>query len=243
MSSRADTLSLIQSLESCIGAVPLGARTRGNSVAGADSRRAVLNAPLPSNASIVVKPRTQDDVVRLVTLACRQQISVLSKGWIVGKQPMAEISTAESVRLDLTGLDRMTQLRGQSAYAEPGIMLTQFERACRKSSWPGLDSGSVTRERLGHAITGRIDALCRGEQLAGLGYLESVKVVTIEQAPQVLTLSAKELQKLCAAQDRRAVLLEVGILLAIMPAALPVAASTVAVPAANLAHLASVRTR
>lgn len=195
-------------LESCLGAIPSGWRQsnrgkhtkhRANTLDGAGQR---------GNSAVLVRVRTQSDVVRLVRIAQSQGLAVVSPGWLLGSSSAATRQAA-GVRIDLSRLDRIRTLSKDSAVAESGIALSQIDKAVRRQSRTLGRTLRNLHTPAGSLAAQIIDFMQQARVHPLVGQLLSVKLVSVSADPQIHEFGLLELQDWLQSSGCNALLLEV----------------------------------
>jgi hypothetical protein len=141
----------------------------------------------------VVRPVSEDDVIKLARLAARRRVPLILRG--AGTSNFGLIAPQDGgLIVDLRGLAGDPQIDGGAVRAPAGTLQGNMEKAARAH---GLELPVLTTTYATATIGG---FLCGGH--AGLGssmhgaiwdgIVEAIRVVTVEETPRVLTLRGEE---------------------------------------------------
>lgn len=207
MSARFQSHPMVEMLASSAGAIPLGPQLPPRARQQPRIHSAAGGAFAASTtAPIRVQPRTQDDVVKLVSLACGQGASVRAGDWTLGL-PGSE--PADAVLLDLSRLDRVTGLADGGIWAEAGTVLAQVNRACRRHQQHLHVHLRERRETIGRDAARAVHNARHFANWDDLNWLTRIKLVSVEPTPRILRLRFAETVDWLERTGLRAVVLEV----------------------------------
>jgi FAD/FMN-containing dehydrogenase len=163
----------------------------------------ILTAQLDGKVGdIVVKPRTQDDVIRVAAACARHRLNITVRGGGTGNYGQC-VPLQGGVILDITGLNRVINIAESSVTCEAGIWIADLERAVRAS--PAVAGGQEilmfpsTRDiaTIGGFIAGGYAGAgsVRNGILKDAGNVTMIRVVTLEEQPRVIELHGADIQK------------------------------------------------
>jgi FAD/FMN-containing dehydrogenase len=167
-------------------------------------------------ADLVVSPRTQEEVIKVAGLCAKYRLPITARGMGTGNFGQA-VPLAGGVVLDMTGLDRMLWVKGAVARAEGGILVEDFDKACRAQGWEMRMHPSTKRFATlagymsgGHAGIGSVNYGILRDRGNILGF----KLVTIEETPRVLEIRGEDVSTVHHAYGVNGIILEVELPLA-----------------------------
>jgi FAD/FMN-containing dehydrogenase len=164
----------------------------------------ILQAQLDGKVGdIVVKPKTEAEVIRVAAACARHHLNVTVRGGGTGNYGQC-VPLAGGVVLDITGLNRVIKVDNGSVTCEPGILIADLERAVRNDS-AALQGGQEilmfpsTRDiaTIGGFIAGGYAGAgsVRNGILKDAGNVTMVRVVTLEAQPRTIELQGADIQK------------------------------------------------
>ncbi len=149
-----------------------------------------------------VKPRDQDEVIRVAAAACQHQINLTVRGGGTGNYGQC-VPLEGGVILDITGLNRVLSIRPGQVRCEAGVLMMDLERAVRAD--PCVSGGQEllmypsTRDiaTIGGFVGGGYGGAgsIRNGILKDPGNVTRIKVVTLEAQPRVIELTDADIQK------------------------------------------------
>ncbi len=142
-------------------------------------------------ADAAVRPRSEEEIVSLVSLCAKLRIPITVRGTGTGNYGQA-VPLHGGVVLDLSGYNRFLWARGGAGRAQAGMRLADFEdetRAargmelrCMPSTWRSATLGGL----FGGGFGG-VGSINHGP-LAARGNILGVKAITIEEEPRIVEL-------------------------------------------------------
>jgi FAD/FMN-containing dehydrogenase len=151
---------------------------------------------------LVVRPRTEDEVIRVAAACAKQRLPITVRGGGTGNYGQC-VPLDGGVILDITGLDRVLDVQPGSVLCEAGILIADLERAVR--AHPVVPGGQEllmfpsTRDiaTLGGFISGGYAGAgtVRNGILKDAGNVTLIRVVTLEETPRVIELHDADIQK------------------------------------------------
>jgi FAD/FMN-containing dehydrogenase len=151
---------------------------------------------------LVVRPASEDDVVRIAAACAKQRLPITVRGGGTGNYGQC-VPLEGGVILDITGLDRVLDVQPGSVLCEAGILIADLERAVR--SHPAVPGGQELRmfpstrdiATIGGFIAGGYAGAgtVRNGILKDPGNVTLIRVVTLEETPRVIELEGADIQK------------------------------------------------
>jgi FAD/FMN-containing dehydrogenase len=141
----------------------------------------------------VVRPSTEDDVIKLARIAASQRIPLILRG--AGTSNFGLIAPEDGgIIVDLRGLTGEPQVGDRSVRAPAGTLIGDMERAARVRGreLPVLTTTYATATIGGFLCGGHVGL---GSSMHGAvwdGIVEAIRVVTVEETPRTLTLRGNE---------------------------------------------------
>lgn len=142
-------------------------------------------------ADAVVRPRSEDEIKRLVSLCAKLRIPITIRGSGTGNYGQA-VPLHGGVVLDMSGYSQFLWARGGAARAQAGIRLVELEKETRTACNMELRCmpstfRSATLGGLFGGGFGGIGSINHGP-LAARGNVLGIKAITFEEEPQVVEL-------------------------------------------------------
>lgn len=164
---------------------------------------------------LVVRPRDAGQVLQLAAACARHRVPLTVRGGGSGNYGQC-VPLAGGVTLDMTALDRVLRLAPGWAAVEAGILIHDLNRAARATGqqlrmWPSTERIAT----LGGFIAGGHSGIgsLRHGILADPGNVRRLRVVTLEERPQVLDLEGADIQKVHHAYGSNGIVVEVEVAL------------------------------
>ena len=172
-------------------------------------------------ADIVVSPRTKDDVIRVAAACARHRVPVTVRGGGTGNYGQA-VPLKGGVVLDLTGLDRVLWAKPGAGRFEAGARLLDMDRALRDAHantgrWELRFHPSTRKQAtIGGFVAGGAAGCgsCTWGQIADLGAVLALEVVTVEETPRVIELRGSDVLNVLHAYGVNGIITEVEVPLA-----------------------------
>ncbi|MBX3608480.1 MAG: FAD-binding oxidoreductase [Hydrogenophaga sp.] len=184
----------------------------------------ILKAQLQDcRGELIVRPVTEDEVIRVVTACARERVKLVVRGGGTGNYGQC-VPLEGGVILDITGLDQVLEIGDGWVRVQAGCNIMALERAVRASTVvPGgqeLLMYPSTRDTatIGGFIGGGYGGAgsVRNGILKDPGNVSRVRIVTIEETPRVIELDDADIQKVHHAFGTNGVMTELT--LALKPA-------------------------
>ncbi len=167
-------------------------------------------------ADIVVRPRNKDDVLRLASAAARHRVPLIARGG--GTCNFGQgIPLQGGAVVDMTALNRVLWIDGPRVRSEAGARLMAIDEATRPTGWELRMHSSTKRVATiggfiggGHAGIGS----CVYGILRDRGNILGLKLVSVEEAPQVVEVRGKDVNLVHHAYGANGLITEVEMPLA-----------------------------
>jgi FAD/FMN-containing dehydrogenase len=145
-------------------------------------------------ADVVVKPRSEDEIRRLVSACARRQVPITVRGGGTGNYGQA-VPLQGGVLLDMSGYNQFLWARPGVGRAQAGIRLADFDRQAQPSGWelrciPSTFKSATLGGLFGGGFGGA-GSITYGP-LAAPGNVLGVRAMTVEPEPQVVELRGEE---------------------------------------------------
>jgi hypothetical protein len=163
----------------------------------------ILKAQLDDKrGELWVKPRNEAQVIRVAAACAKYRLNITVRGGGTGNYGQC-VPLQGGVILDITGLNRVLEVQPGSVLCEAGILITDLEQAVRSS--PVVPGGQEilmfpsTRDiaTIGGFIAGGYAGAgsVRNGILKDAGNVSLIRVVTLEETPQIIELHDADIQK------------------------------------------------
>lgn len=147
---------------------------------------------------IVVCPRTEEDVIATLAACYALDLPVTPRGGGTGNYGQA-MPLAGGVVLDMSRMNSILSLENGVAVVEPGALIADIDAAAREAHGQELRMHPSTRETatIGGFIAGGSGGIgsIRWGMLWEPGNILSLRVVTMEERPRVLTITGAEINQ------------------------------------------------
>ena len=165
---------------------------------------------------LVIRPTTEAEVVRVAKACVRDKIPLTVRGAGTGNYGQC-IPLKGGVVLDLSKMNQIKWLQPGIACVEPGIKMAAFDKQAREIAWELRIAPSTYRTAtiggfFGGGSVG-MGSITYG-QIKDRGNLRRVRLVTMEDEPQVLELKGDEVQKVIHGYGTTGIVTELEIALA-----------------------------
>ena len=166
-------------------------------------------------ADLVVSPRNIEEVLHLADVCVRHRVPLTVRGGGTGNYGQC-VPLFGGIVLDATGLNRVLRIEPGWAVVETGVLMHDLNVAARASGqqlrmWPSTERLATLGGFIagGHSGIGSI----RHGILADPGNVRRLRVVTLQDPPQVVDLLGADIQKAHHAYGTNGIILEVEIAL------------------------------
>ena len=165
---------------------------------------------------LVIRPTTEAEVVRVATVCVKNKIPLTVRGAGTGNYGQC-VPLEGGVVLDLSKMNQIEWLKPGIAAVEPGIKMAAFDKQAREIGWELRIAPSTYRTAtiggfFGGGSVG-MGSITYG-QIKDRGNLRRVRLVTMEDRPQVLELEGDEVQKVIHGYGTTGIVTELEIALA-----------------------------
>lgn len=165
---------------------------------------------------IVVRPKTEAEVIKTAQACVKHRIPLTVRGAGTGNYGQC-IPLDGGVILDVTPMNQIKSLQPGIAWVEPGVRMAAFDKKAREIGWELRMAPSTYRTAtIGGFIGGGsvgMGSINYG-QIKDRGNLRKVRLVTMEDTPQVIELSGNEVQKVIHGYGTTGIITELEISLA-----------------------------
>lgn len=164
---------------------------------------------------LVVKPHNQDEVLLLAAVCARHRVPLTVRGGGTGNYGQC-VPLHGGIVMDATALNRILRLEPGWAVVEAGVLIHDLNQAARATGqqlrmWPSTERIATLGGFIagGHSGIGSI----RHGILADPGNVRRLRIVTLEDPPQVIDLHDADIQKAHHAYGTNGLITEVEIAL------------------------------
>lgn len=165
---------------------------------------------------LVVRPTTEAEVLKVAQICVKYQIPLTVRGAGTGNYGQC-IPLSGGIILDLSQMNQIVCIQPGLAIVEPGVKMAAFDKIARQQGWELRMVPSTYRTAtIGGFIgggSGGIGSITYG-QLRDRGNLHAVRVVTLEDQPQVIELRGDDVQKVNHAYGTNGIITQLEIPLA-----------------------------
>ncbi|MGC9524294.1 MAG: FAD-binding oxidoreductase [Limnospira sp.] len=165
---------------------------------------------------IVVRPTSEADVLTVAKLCVKHRVSLTVRGAGTGNYGQC-VPLEGGVVLDLSKMNKIRHIEPGIARVEPGVKMAAFDKQAREMGWELRMVPSTYRTAtIGGFIgggSGGIGSITYG-QLRDRGNLNAVRIVTLEDEPQIVELRGDEVQNVNHAYGTNGIITELEIPLA-----------------------------
>jgi hypothetical protein len=167
-------------------------------------------------ANLIIRPVTEAEVIQVAQACVNYRIPLTVRGAGTGNYGQC-IPLKGGVVLDLSQMNQIKWLQSGIACVEPGVKMAAFDKQAREIGWELRIAPSTYRTAtVGGFIAGGsvgMGSISYG-QLKDRGNLRRVRLVTMEEQPQVLELTGDEVQKVIHGYGTTGIITELEIPLA-----------------------------
>ncbi len=165
---------------------------------------------------LVVRPKNEAEVLKVAKTCVDAKVPLTVRGAGTGNYGQA-IPLAGGVILDLSAMNAVKWVEPGRACVEPGAKLAAIDRVARPQGWEIRMAPSTYRTAtIGGFVgggSGGIGSVLYG-QLADRGSIQAVRVVTMEESPQVIELRGDAVHQVSHAYGTNGIITELEIPLA-----------------------------
>ncbi|VEP14782.1 FAD-linked oxidase [Hyella patelloides LEGE 07179] len=167
-------------------------------------------------ANLVVRPTTEADVIRVAKAGVNYKIPLTVRGAGTGNYGQC-IPLEAGIILDLSKMNQIKWLKPGIACVEPGVKMAAFDKQAREIGWELRMAPSTYRTAtIGGFIGGGsvgMGSMNYG-QIKDRGNLHRVRLVTMEEQPQILELTGDDVQQVIHGYGTTGIITELEIPLA-----------------------------
>ena len=165
---------------------------------------------------LVIRPTTEAEVIQIATVCVKERIPLTIRGAGTGNYGQC-IPLKGGVVLDLSKMNQVKWLQPEIACVEPGVKMAAFDKQAREIGWELRIAPSTYRTAtiggfFGGGSVG-MGSINYG-QIKDRGNLRRVRLVTMEEQPQLLELKGDEVQKIIHGYGTTGIVTELEIALA-----------------------------
>ncbi len=165
---------------------------------------------------LVVRPITEAEVIRVAQACVKHKIPLTVRGAGTGNYGQC-IPLEGGVILDLTKMNQIKSLEPGIAIVEPGVKMAVFDKKAKEIGWELRMAPSTYRTAtIGGFVGGGsvgMGSINYG-QISDRGNLRRVRIVTMEEQPQVIDLQGDQVQKVIHGYGTTGIITELEIALA-----------------------------
>jgi FAD/FMN-containing dehydrogenase len=167
-------------------------------------------------ANLIIRPVTETEVIQAAQACVNYRLPLTVRGAGTGNYGQC-IPLKGGVVLDLSQMNQIKWLRSGIACVEPGVKMAAFDKQAREIGWElRIAPSTYSTATIGGFISGGsvgMGSITYG-QLKDRGNLRRVRLVTMEEQPQVLELTGDEVQKVIHGYGTTGIVTELEIPLA-----------------------------
>jgi len=165
---------------------------------------------------LVVIPKSEEEVIKVASECAKRRIPLTVRGAGTGNYGQA-MPLAGGVVLDMTAMDKIVSLDKGTLKVQPGMKLIDLEAQTLPQGWEMRFHPSTRRTAtIGGFIaggSGGIGSINFGV-LRDRGNVKALRVVTVEEAPRIVTLVGDDAQKVVHAYGTNGIVTELEIAMA-----------------------------
>ena len=177
----------------------------------------ILTEQLQSKrGDLAVFPTTEEEVIQIAQICIKYKIPLTVRGAGTGNYGQC-IPLEGGIILDISKMNQIKWLKPGIACVEPGVRMAAFDKKARVIGWELRMAPSTYRTAsIGGFIGGGSVGMgsVNYGQISDRGNLRKVRIVTMEEQPQVLELQGDEVQKVLHAYGTTGIITELEISLA-----------------------------
>ncbi|MGI9393682.1 MAG: FAD-binding oxidoreductase [Boseongicola sp.] len=168
-------------------------------------------------ADFVVRPRNEAEVIETLQTCYKHDVPVTTRGAGTGNYGQAMPLEGGCV-MHLRHMDQIKEIHPGRVISEPGVLLKDLDAACRDHSAQEIRMFSSTwaTATIGGFIAGGSGGVgsCTWGALRDLGNIIRLRVVTMEEKPQILEFRGEELARVSHAYGTNGIITEIEMPLA-----------------------------
>ena len=166
--------------------------------------------------NLAVLPTTEAEVVKIAQICVKHKIPLTVRGAGTGNYGQC-IPLKGGIILDTSKMNQIKWLKPGIACVQPGVKMAAFDKKAREIGWELRMAPSTYRTAsIGGFIGGGSVGMgsVNYGQISDRGNLRRVRIVTMEEHPQILELKGDEVQKVLHAYGTTGIMTELEISLA-----------------------------
>ncbi|MFM2422017.1 MAG: hypothetical protein RL291_547, partial [Pseudomonadota bacterium] len=177
----------------------------------------VLDAQLKDKVGdVILSPRNEAEIRRIAIVAARHRIPLTIRGGGTGNYGQC-VPLEGGIILDITGLDRVIDIKPGKARVEAGCKIQALEDAARASGqallmWPSTKKIATIGGFISGGYAG-VGSLRHGI-LKDEGNVTRIRVMTVEPEPKIIELHGADIQKVHHAYGTNGIILDLDVALA-----------------------------
>ncbi len=168
-------------------------------------------------ADFVVRPRSEAEVIEILRVCYAHDVPVTTRGAGTGNYGQA-MPLAGGCVMHLRFLDKVKEIQPGRVICEPGVLLKDLDKACKEGSGQEIRMFSSTwaTATIGGFIAGGSGGVgsCTWGALRDLGNIIRLRVVTMEEDPQIIQFRGEELARVSHAYGTNGIITEIEMPLA-----------------------------
>ena len=161
---------------------------------------------------VIVTPRSQAELIAVAAACARHRINITVRGGGTGNYGQC-VPMAGGVILDITQLNTVLKIEAGAVTCEAGILIADLENAVRSSPIGGgqeilMYPGTRDIATIGGFIAGGYAGAgsVRNGILKDAGNVTMIRVVTLEESPQMIELCGADIQKVHHAYETNGII-------------------------------------
>lgn len=164
-------------------------------------------------ARAIVKPRSREELMRVVATAVRHRVPLTTRGGGTGNYGQC-IPLDGGIVLDATGLDRIVATTPGLLTVEAGKTMLDIDKELKPSGWE-LRFFPTTRANatIGGFVCGGAGGVgsCTWGQIGDPGAVQALKIVTMEEEPRELSIEGTDVMQVVHAYGTNGIVTEVSV--------------------------------
>src|SRR5229473_2281968 len=145
-------------------------------------------------ADVVVQPRSEEEIAAVVTAAVKHRIPLTVRGGGTGNYGQS-VPLKGGVLVDMTGLNKVTAVEAGNIRVQGGaVILKALEAALASGQQLMMYPSTMRSATIGGYLGGGFAGIgsVRHGIIRDSGMIQSVRILTIEATPRILTLSGSD---------------------------------------------------
>jgi FAD/FMN-containing dehydrogenase len=145
-------------------------------------------------ADVVVQPRSEEEITAVIAAAVKHRIPLTIRGGGTGNYGQS-VPLKGGVLVDMTGFNKITAVEAGSIRAQAGATIgAALEAALASSQQLMMYPSTLASATIGGYLAGGFAGIgsVRHGIIRDSGMIQSLRIMTIEESPQILTLSGRD---------------------------------------------------